>query len=94
MSPRASISKPDTPKLTKLRHHFEDFGLDYKLYYNNVQQFIHMPAVPDTLAGLLCATFLSDFFEICGEQEVKLYFNCYLSYGVLNIISRMSKKFI
>jgi len=89
-----SISKPDTSKITKLKKIFEDFGLDYNLYYNNVQQFIHMPAVPDTLAGLLCATFLSDFFDICGEQEVKLYFNRYLSYGVLNIISRMSKKFI
>ena len=49
---------------------FEEFNLDYNLYSLNINRFVDIMMVPDSQSAFMCVTFLAEWFELAGDQEV------------------------
>ena len=57
-------------KQESLKEAFSSFGLNYNLYQQNINQFVDIMKIPDSTTAFLCVTFLAEWFELAGEQEV------------------------
>ena len=57
-------------KQESLKEAFSSFGLNYNLYHQNINQFVDIMKIPDSTTAFLCVTFLAEWFELAGEQEV------------------------
>ena len=76
------LGKADQEPKTKgdsLKEAFEKFSLDYNLYQQNINHFVDFMKIPDTTTAFMCVTFLAEWFELAGEQEVNLYDDLYAS---------------
>jgi hypothetical protein len=76
------LGKADQETKTKgdsLKEAFEKFSLDYNLYQQNINHFVDFMKIPDTTTAFMCVTFLAEWFELAGEQEVNLYDDLYAS---------------
>lgn len=70
------LGKSDQPTKTKgdsLKEAFEQFHLDYYRYQQNINHFVDIMKIPDSPTAFMCVTFLAEWFELAGEQEV-----CYI----------------
>jgi hypothetical protein len=70
-----SDEKKTKTKEDQLKEAFEEFNLDYNLYSLNINRFVDIMMVPDSQTAFICVTFLAEWFELAGEQEVKLKYN-------------------
>ena len=70
------LSKSEEGKLKSkgetLKETFEQFGLDYNLYELNINGFIDVMKIPDSPTAFICVAYLAEWFELSGEQEVRL----------------------
>ena len=57
-------------KEDSLREAFTRFGMNYNLYEQNMNQFIDIMKIPESMTALICVTFLAEWLELAGEQEV------------------------
>ena len=57
-------------KQESLKEAFDCFGMNFNLYEQNINQFIDVMKIPDTATAFICVTFLAEWFELAGEQEV------------------------
>ena len=58
-------------KEDQLKEAFEEFNLDYNLYSLNInRRFVDIMMVPDSQTAFMCVTFLAEWFELAGDQEV------------------------
>ena len=57
-------------KQESLKEAFVSFGMNYNLYQQNVNQFVDIMKIPDSPTAFICVTFLAEWFELAGEQEV------------------------
>lgn len=55
-----------------LKEAFEKFHLDYNIYQLNVNHFVDLMKIPDSTTAFMCVTFLAEWFELAGEQEVHI----------------------
>ena len=56
-------------KIRSLRDAFDHFALDFNLYQQNINSYVEVNNIPDTVTGFICTTFLMDWFQLAGEQE-------------------------
>ena len=57
-------------KQESLKEAFVSFGMNYNLYQQNVNQFVDIMKIPESPTAFICVTFLAEWFELAGEQEV------------------------
>ena len=57
-------------KQESLKEAFASFGMNFNLYQQNINQFVDIMKIPDSTTAFLCVTFLAEWFELAGEQEV------------------------
>jgi len=57
-------------KQESLKEAFESFGMNFNLYEHNINQFVDIMKIPDSPTAFMCVTFLAEWFELAGEQEV------------------------
>ena len=55
-----------------LKEAFQYFSLDYNKYEQNINHFVDVMKIPDSTTAFMCVTFLAEWFELAGDQEVKL----------------------
>jgi hypothetical protein len=58
-----------------LREVFTRFGMNYNLYEQNMNQFIDTTKISESMTALICVTFLAEWLELAGEQEVSYALN-------------------
>ena len=71
------LSKSEEGKIkskgeTLKKETFEQFGLDYNLYELNINGFVDVMKIPDSPTAFICVAYLAEWFELSGEQEVRL----------------------
>ena len=71
-----------------LKDAFQQFSLDYNLYEQNINHFVDVMKIPESTTAFMCVTFLAEWFELAGDQEVIYY------YTSLFIISSIISWFI
>ena len=59
-------------KQESLKDAFSSFGMNYNLYQQNINQFVDIMKIPESPTAFICVTFLAEWFELAGEQEVRL----------------------
>jgi len=57
-------------KQESLKEAFDRFGMNFNLYEQNINQHVDVMKIPDSPTAFICVTFLAEWFELAGEQEV------------------------
>ena len=57
-------------KQESLKEAFGSFGMNFNLYEQNINQFVDIMKIPDSPTAFMCVTFLAEWSELAGEQEV------------------------